>query len=75
MKRINEPWAPVKMPSPFPCELSDGRVVVDELCLCGFNRSEHEPGGGGAFGHGPCSVSGCDKFSWAGHVFAPAKEG
>lgn len=56
--------------NPFPMQRSDGKAVIDERCRCGRPRTEHEPGGGGAFGHGPCAASGCGQFTWAGSVLA-----
>lgn len=41
--------------SPFPINLNDGTVAVDELCRCGHARSQHNHAAGGlAWGHGDC---------------------
>lgn len=69
----------MKTINPFPMTLTDGRIVVNELCTCGHFRTQH----GGLVHHGMCLagpntrgrrkltplVCRCHKFSFAAHVF------
>ena len=48
-------------PSPFPRQ-----GIIDEKCSCGDLRSEHRDTV--AYGHGPCSLCGCTKFTWVGFI-------
>lgn len=59
--------------SPFPHKLCDGKVWIDELCRCGANRSEHEDGYGGAYGHGHCVRTNCDRFRFKRFVYGKAR--
>lgn len=52
--------------SPFPLHSATMGKIVDEVCLCGALRSEHEDTL--AYGHGPCPDNRCTKFTWAGFV-------
>mgnify|MGYP003123276582 FL=1 len=44
----------------YPKILSDGTVIVNELCSCGRMITEH----GGFNGHGPSLDGKCPKFTW-----------
>jgi len=41
----------------------ESRGLFDEVCECGFLRSEHADIGP-AIGHGGCALSECVKFTW-----------
>lgn len=44
----------------YPKVLSDGTVIVNELCSCGRMITEH----GGFNGHGSSLDDKCPKFTW-----------
>ena len=44
----------------YPKVLSDGTVIVNELCSCGRMITEH----GGFNGHGPSIDGKCLRFTW-----------
>lgn len=70
----------MKTINPFPMTLTDGRIVVNELCTCGHFRTQH----GGLVHHGMCLagpntrghrkltplVCRCHQFRWAQFVLA-----
>ena len=59
-----------QQPSLFPRKMPNGRVVLDEVCLCGHLRSEHRDTI--AYGHGSCACACmCERYPRADHVFAP----
>ena len=45
----------------YPKTLSNGVVIVNEVCKCGKLITEH----GGYNGHGASLDGQCDKFTWA----------
>lgn len=60
------------LPSPFPAKLSDGRVLLDEICTCGSFRTEHQDTPL-EFGHGPGPIpEHCSRFTWVDRVYLEA---
>jgi len=53
--------------------LANGKVIIDEWCVCGHKRSEHE---NTLFvkGHGPCMKCHCIKFTWKESITIPNPE-
>lgn len=58
----------------FPWTTPKGRVIVDEQCSCGHNRSNH--GNTLAPGHGECLRDDCNcrKFTWTEMVFGRTRK-
>ncbi len=53
--------------SPFPKTAPDGRIIVDERCLCWAPRSHHMDTT--AYGHGACPPNNCKKYSFRTYIF------
>lgn len=54
-----------------------GQTIINELCRCGALRTDHYPsipGMPASYGHGYCEKTGCEKFTWVSHVFAPSNK-
>lgn len=70
--KVERTSLPAHMLSPFPYTWPTGPragcVIINEACKCGHRRTNHGPGGLGAFGHGECYRCGCSKFTWVRFV-------
>ena len=61
-------WVLHEAADPFPMELSNGTLILDETCACGHLRSGHHDTV--AYGHGACAsrTCPCQQFTWMAHV-------
>ena len=56
--------------SKYPRTLSDGTVILNELCSCGRMITEHW----GVDGHGPSLDGACKRFTWVKWIIEGEEE-